>query len=226
MAKKLTMEQYIAGLKKFDKNSPKMAKAILDNLATTTQSNLKKSYKKEFTLKNNYTDNSTKVRKSKANKDLKQMKSITYTTAEYMGLHETGGTQKKNLWAANGKMNNVPLPTLASRGGNSQAPILNRLRINTQYGGLGTIGRHVKGRGYKNGMSFSTRGAYFVTHRASGIRLIKMRLGRKGESVTIRPIVPSQKIKKRALFKKATAATLKSRNVGRMVKTEIKSKLP
>lgn len=223
MAKKLTMNQFTNMIVNFDKNSPEMARKIVNKMAWQARTEIKKEYTQgsnKFTLRNEYTNRMMQVKQCPENTDIANAEATTYTKAEYMGYHETGKSLTTNLWGNNNKQGSVPLPTLDSRGGSNYNTISRNLRFDR----LGNIGKHIKGRGYKNGMSPSSTGAFLLKPKNSKSLLIMKRLANRRLDV-IRMIVKQQPIRKKEFFKRGTETTLKSNELSKHIAYEIKSNL-
>ena len=197
MAKTVSMAELQKIFKKDLPRALDFAKVeTLNILAGKTRKEVIRDVRGEFTLRNNYTIGS--IRFEKATKSSKQ--SITFTTAEYMGYHETGETLSRNLWGQS--MNVNPMGTIYSRGNSTLSKIKDKYRFNK----MGKIATS-KNRTSTNG--------FFMLKTKEGSPAIYKRTewGKgvgKGGIVAIKVLKKSEHIEEKAFFDKASDEVLKS----------------
>ncbi len=226
VSKNITIVQLEKMLENATVKTPILVKETLDKLAETAQKDIKKQYKQAFTLRKNgnsqdYTSRTTQVKQAKALTNVGSMKSITFTTAEYMGSHETGETVNRNLWAKSGKTGVVPFAFNAARGGGHGRAILQRYRFNN----IGVIGKRAAGMGFRNGMNGVAGGAFFMNSKKSPNTIIIAQRSARKKIQFIRYIKPSVRIKAKNFFERGTAAALRSEHVRTHVQATVRNRL-
>ena len=157
---------------------PRAQVATINAVARVVNSAQGTNIKKDFVLRNQYTMRSLKISEAKVRSSGAVGYAEVGSISPYLPLQEEGG-QRRPV-----RGHKVPLPTMASRGGNWSRPILPRFRL-----GTGTMKRSMfilhPGTGAGNRKQILNRpgqkyGKYRLTHSAifmrQGKKLYKIRL--------------------------------------------------
>lgn len=167
---------------------------------------MRKEVAKSFTLRNKYTETSIRFDKASESK----LYSLAFTTAEYMGYHETGEALDKNLWGVSEKYN--PVSTSYSRGGSYSGLLKSRYRFN-EMGKIGTSKDKT-----------STRGFFELKRKRDDKRIIYERVGKKLKAVRI--LEKEVAIEKSDFFDKGSDKVLGKHDAYKSYEKSMDTKLP
>ena len=208
MPKVLTGKQYEKVLRNLPKDIKKSEIVYLNKAARETSNEAFKEVKKEFILRNDYTEKS--IRYDKATKN--NLISVAGSTAKFMGHHEIGKSLGKNLWGQSEDIN--PLATDYARGGNKRNELAQKYRLNK----MGSIGNS---KGRKSDKGFFT----ITTSKGEDVVYERVGTGRKAIKA-VRVFKKSVPITKKSFFRKATKTVMNSNKAFKAFKTSMKIELP
>jgi len=135
-------------------NRELLPKAITETVNTACKgahTRIVKNLRKDFTLRNTYTERSLKLWQSKykPGRSIDRINATTGSISPYLPLQETGGVVRA-------KKSKIPVPTLAGRRGKWRRPIPPSLRMNRmgQIGGPSSKFFFMTGAGGKKGIFY------------------------------------------------------------------------
>ena len=103
-----------------DTELPEAIAAGINRIAGGAAAAQRANLRRDFILRNQYTERSLVYYKANPKKDIARINAIVGSKQPYLALQETGGTRRP---VQGGK---VPVPTMKARGGNWRSPILRR----------------------------------------------------------------------------------------------------
>jgi hypothetical protein len=103
-----------------DTELPEAIAAGINRIASGAAAAQRMNLRRDFILRNKYTEGSLAYYKANPKKDIARINAIVGSKQPYLALQETGGERRPV------KGSRVPVPTMRARGGNWKAPIQRR----------------------------------------------------------------------------------------------------